>query len=97
MRALVDLEVEYMMNRPCGDDSGQFRDVWRSTLDSMLARKRALQSGRPPLSQSEICMVNPRVSWRSKQKFETVIYRFLHGADTVDWLASAEVIMEMYG
>lgn len=47
VRALLELEIKQMIVRPPEDDSDNIRDVWRSTFDRVLARKRALKSGRP--------------------------------------------------
>ena len=47
VRSLLELESKQMIVRPPEDESDEFRDVWRSTFDRVLARKRALKSGRP--------------------------------------------------
>lgn len=45
VRAVSELELKYMV--PSGSDIGQFRDIWRRTFDRVIARKRALKSGKP--------------------------------------------------
>ena len=47
VRALSELEVENRIDRPLTDSSSLLQNVWRSTFDRVLARKRALKSGRP--------------------------------------------------
>ncbi|KAL9134952.1 MAG: hypothetical protein Q9175_003861 [Cornicularia normoerica] len=47
VRALLELEVSHRIRNPSGDDSGRLRNVWRRTFDRVLARDRALKSGRP--------------------------------------------------
>ena len=45
VRALSELGLKHMV--PSGSDIGQFRDIWRRSFDRVIARKRALKSGRP--------------------------------------------------
>lgn len=47
VHALLELESEDMVDKSTGDDRGQFQDIWRRAFDRVLARKRALKSGRP--------------------------------------------------
>ena len=47
VRALSKLEVQNRIDRPPGDNSSLLQDLWRSTFDRVLARRRALKSGKP--------------------------------------------------
>ena len=45
--ALQESEVENVLDEPYVDDLGQSRDVWRNAFDKVIARKLAIQSGKP--------------------------------------------------
>ena len=47
VHALLDLESKHEIDNPSWNGFGQFRDIWRRTFDRVLARRRALKSGRP--------------------------------------------------
>ena len=47
VRALSELEVQNRNARPSADNSSLLQDVWISTFDRVIARRRALKSGRP--------------------------------------------------
>ena len=47
VRALLGLEAEPIIDRSSEDEHGQLNDAWRRTFDRIIARKRALRSGRP--------------------------------------------------
>lgn len=47
VHALLDLESKHAIDRSSWNDFGQLRDAWRRTFDRVVARRRALKSGRP--------------------------------------------------
>ena len=47
VRALLDLENDNSVDRSTGTDFDQPRDVWRRAFDRVVARRRALESGKP--------------------------------------------------
>ena len=47
VHALVELEAQNMVDGQYEDDFGHLQDLWRRTFDRVLARRRALKSGRP--------------------------------------------------
>ena len=47
VRALLELEAEYGVNSPRGDDFCHCNDIWRETFDRVIARRQALKSGKP--------------------------------------------------
>ena len=56
VRALSKLEVQNRIDRPSGDNPSLLQDVWRSTFDRVLARKRALESGKPQcVTKRKLC------------------------------------------
>ena len=47
VHALPDLEIECLVDRSSADECGKSSDIWRRNFDRVLAKKRALKSGKP--------------------------------------------------
>ena len=56
VRALSQLEAQSRIDRPPGGNYSLLQDVWRSTFDRVLARRRALESGKPQcVTKRKLC------------------------------------------